>query len=197
MRNNNICVDLDDTLVGWVDAFRKWYNHVYGVSLQMKEFKTYRFNLILQLSWRETQERVENFQKSDYFRKILPVEGAVEAIDRLVQQGKRLFLTTSRPDFLKENTQKLIDQYFKDKFLEVFYSSNHYTKRENCGMSKGEICKKLNASLIDDSLDYLMQCVLLGLEGILFGNYPWNQNGELPLGVTRCLTWKEILERLK
>jgi hypothetical protein len=33
----------------------------------------------------------------------------------------------------------------------------------------------------------------MGLMAILFGKYPWNQNGALPEGVLRSENWKETL----
>jgi len=193
----NICVDCDDVLVDFHTPLRVWHNVTYGTNLKHEDFTSYRFNLIWGGSGEEAIRRVNEFQNSPYAKKILPIEGAVEAIDILLQRGKRLFLTTSRPIFLRGDTEELLNKYFKDKFLELFYSSNNYSQAKNSGKSKGEICKDLNALLIDDSLDYVKQCALLGLDGILFGNYPWNQNGNLPKNVVRVKNWEEVLGQLK
>jgi uncharacterized HAD superfamily protein len=192
----NICVDCDDVLVDFHTPLREWHNAIYGTNLKHEDFISYRFHEIWGGTGEEAIKKVNEFQHSEYGKKLLPIQGTVESIDILLQRGKKLFLTTSRPLSSKGDTEKLLETYFKDKFLDVFYSSNHYTKAKNSGKSKGEICKKLNASLIDDSLDYVKQVALMGLRAILFGDYPWNQNGTLPEGVSRAENWKRTLEIL-
>lgn len=61
--------------------------------------------------------------------------------------------------------------------------------------TKAEICHALGAStLIDDSLVHVSQCVDAGIDGILFGDYPWNQSAQLPDGIKRCVDWSAVLE---
>ena len=110
-----------------------------------------------------------------------------------------MYLITSRPDYLKDKTIEQIERHFGDSFSGLFFSSNHYTKRKNSGKSKAEICLDLRVSkLIDDSLEYALQCAEKGLEVFLLSNKdtPWNQNGEYK-GITRVKNWKEIWEVLK
>jgi len=190
----NICVDCDDVIVDFHTALMNWHNATYGTSLKLEDFTTYLFNQVWGGAIEEAVKKVNDFHHSVYSKEILPIEGAREAIDILFQQGKRLFLGTSRPLFLREDTEALLDKYFRGKFSEIIYCSNHYSKAKNSGKSKGEICKSLNALLIDDSLDYIKQCSSLELNGVLFGDYPWNQNGTLPFGVLRADNWKEVLE---
>jgi hypothetical protein len=33
-----------------------------------------------------------------------------------------------------------------------------------------------------------------GVDGLLFGNYPWNQSKELPSNVRRVANWAEVKE---
>ena len=64
-------------------------------------------------------------------------------------------------------------------------------------LTKAEVCKEIGAvALIDDSLKHLLQCSEVGIEGILFGDYPWNQTDSLPENITRCTNWLEVLEHL-
>ncbi|MGH7234327.1 MAG: hypothetical protein ACREF7_02680, partial [Candidatus Saccharimonadales bacterium] len=59
--------------------------------------------------------------------------------------------------------------------------------------SKAEVCQELGAiALIDDSLGHTKECAEVGIEGILFGDYYWNQVDVLPPGVTRCVDWQAV-----
>lgn len=215
--NKRICIDLDDTLVDWNGALRKWHNETYGTNLKLEDFKDYNFEVFG--TPQEARRKIEIFNNSAYHERFLPIEGSVEAVDILLKRGKELFILTSRSDFLKANTERLIDNQFRNKFSDILYSSNHYSGRENSEKTKAEICRELNdALLIDDSQDYIFQCLLVGIKGILFGDYPWNQISnsvknykyrdrdfdpwnQFDKNLTDCLvrakTWKEVLEKVE
>ncbi|HEY5267859.1 MAG TPA: hypothetical protein VII94_01850, partial [Candidatus Saccharimonadales bacterium] len=62
-------------------------------------------------------------------------------------------------------------------------------------LTKAEVCIDLGAiALIDDSLPHILHAVESGVEGVLFGNYPWNQTLELPIGAIRTESWPKVLE---
>lgn len=190
-----ICIDLDDTLVDWNGALRKWYNNKYGTNLKLKDFKSYFFNEVWGGTLQEAIDKVDIFNHSNYNQRILPLEYSREAINILTEQGRELFIATSRPDFLRDETQRLLNEFFKNKFSDVFYSLNHYSGRENSGKSKVEICKDLGAMLIDDSQDYVIQCHNAGIPTLLFGDYPWNQlDFNTSLIIRRAKNWKKVLE---
>jgi uncharacterized HAD superfamily protein len=190
------CIDIDDTLVDYNSALRNWHNENYGTSLRFEDFKSYFFNEVWGGTLQEAIEKVEIFNKSGNPKRLSPIEGAVNAVNLLSQNGTRLFVVTSRPDYLKEDTEYLVNNLFPNKFSDILFSSNHYSKRENSGKTKAEICKELNGFLIDDSLSYILQCQDEGVGAILFGNCPWNQsNGHK--GIIRTENWRKTLELLE
>ncbi len=64
-------------------------------------------------------------------------------------------------------------------------------------VTKAEICQKIGAfALLDDSISHLVECAEVGVDGYLFGDYPWNQVEELPNGIVRCLDWQEVADNL-
>jgi uncharacterized HAD superfamily protein len=191
-----IGIDLDEVLANFHAAIMDYHNKVYGTFLKPEDFKTCLYNEVWGGTLQEAIQKVNDFYFSSYFSNISPISHSVSSVDILARENE-LFIVTSRPNFLKEETERWLNQFFQDKFSGVFYSSNHYTKRKNCGKSKWQICKELEVSvLIDDSLDYVTQCPSTGIRGILFGDYPWNQNGNLPKNVIRVRDWKEALEQL-
>ena len=192
-----IGIDLDDVLADFHTGLMNYHNETYGTSLKPEDFKTYLFNEVWGGTLQEAIQKVNDFHHTIYFREISPIESSVISVDVLSRESE-LFIITSRPSFIKEQTEEWINRFFDDKFSGVFYSSNHYSKAENSGKSKSQICKELEISLlVDDSLDYVKQCPPMGIRGVLFGDYPWNQNGSLPLNAVRAENWKEVLEQIK
>ena len=189
-----IAIDMDDVLADFHTGFMNYNNLIYGTSLRREDFTTYQFNELWGGTVEEAIQRVNDFHRSVYFREILPLSDSIDSVGTL-SKGNELVIITSRPTFTREETARWLDLFFKEKFSGIFYSSNHYSG--TTGKSKSEFCKELGLSvLIDDSLDYVKQCPPLGISGILFGDYPWNQNGNLPSGIVRVKNWKEVLERL-
>ncbi len=191
-----IGIDLDEVLADLIGNFIIHHNQTYGTFLKKEYFKTYSFSDTLGITSEEGIKRVYDFYKTKYFKDMQPIKDATETINLLNQQHN-LYLVTSRPDFLKKETEEWLVKYFQNSFLDIFYSSNHYSKRNNCGKTKSQLCEDLGISiLIDDSLEYILQCSDIGVGGLLFGDYPWNQNGNLPQNVSRTRNWKEVLEKV-
>jgi len=200
MKNKNkrrIGVDLDEVLADFNTAIRNYHNKVYGTSLKPEDFKTSLYNEVWGGTLQEAIQKVNDFYCSPFFSDISPIPHSISSIDILKRENE-LFIITSRPTFIEEETKRWLDEFFRNKFLGVFHSSNHYSKAENSGKTKSQQCKELEISvLIDDSLDYIRQCPSMEIRGILFGDYPWNQNGNLPPNVVRVKNWKEVLAQLK
>ena len=191
-----IGVDIDEVLADFNASFIEYCNRRFGKVLKREDFVSSNYSNFLEKTAEETIEIVDDFYQSVYFEKIIPLFDSVNAISYLSHLNK-LFVVTSRPDFLISSTKKWVYDNFGNNFLGIFHSSNHYTNRQNCGKSKVEICRNLNVDLlIDDSLDYTIQCSKAGMDSLLFGNYPWNQNGRLPMNIHRVKDWQEVLETL-
>jgi len=187
-------IDLDDVLTDFQTALMEYHNKVYGTALRREDFKTYQFNQVWGGSLQEAIQKVNDFHQSIYSKQISPIPDSANSVEILSKENE-LFVITSRHKLMKEETEKWLNKFFRGSFSDVFYSSNYYSGAE--GKSKSEICKELEVSaLIDDSFDYIKQCSSFRIKGILFGDYPWNQNGNLPSNVVRVRNWKEVLEQL-
>jgi uncharacterized HAD superfamily protein len=191
-----IGVDIDDTLLDFVGSFIEYSKKIKEIDLKREDFRTYSFDKVLKLpSMGEAIQIVFEFYDSDFFRKMPPLSGSTEAISNL-KKNYELYIITSRPDYLYNATMNQLWNNFRNIFLDVLFSSNHYTGTKNSGKSKAEICLNYGIStMVDDSLEYALQCTDKGLEVILI-DAPWNQNGEHE-GITRVNNWKEVLEKLK
>jgi uncharacterized HAD superfamily protein len=189
-----IGVDIDDALLDFVGAYILFHNETYKTNLKKDDFKTYAFNFARGGTMKQAVNSVNQFYKTPFFKEMEPFPGAVEVIQKLKEKNE-LFIVTSRPLNMQKSTLEWISKYFTNIFSEIIFSSNHYTKAKNSGKTKAEICSDLEAYLlIDDSLEYALQCADKGVEVILLDS-PWNQNGKHER-ITRVKNWKEIGELL-
>lgn len=189
-----IGIDIDEVLIEFARGFCDYHNEKYGTKLTLSSFFTYKFHLVLKIPQEECTARVNDFFTTDFFTNLSPVDGAVQAI-RILSKDYDLPVITSRPLFLRDQTNHYLDQYFPGMLSDRYFSSSYY---HNSGgpLSKPALCKQLCADVIvEDSIDYALQCAEFGIAVILFDR-PWNQ-GPLPKGVTRFYNWPQIVEFIR
>lgn len=197
MKNRQrIGVDLDDTSFDFIGALILFHNAVYGTYLKKEHFLSHRYHNVWGGTGEEASKKVDYFSTTKYFDKMQPIFGATEAIS-LLARDRDLMAITARPKNIKEKTAWQVRKHFGNNLNPIFHSYNHFTKVPNDG-TKLEICLRENISaMIEDSLEYALQFADTGIKVLLFGNYPWNQNGRLPSNISRVENWKEVLEQLK
>lgn len=186
----SIILDADDTTADFFTAFLDYYNARFGTSFGIKDFWTRKFHLVLGGTGEEAKKVIDEFHRSPYFRRILPIKGSVEGATRLVRKGKKLYVATARADDVMKETEEFYETYFRGMISDIIHSSNSHTGRVNSGRSKWEISRDLKAPMIDDDLEYTIPCSQLGFGGILFGNYGWQTN--VPSGIPRAKSWEDI-----
>jgi len=193
MTKKVIAIDVDEVLFPFVEMFSRHHNQKYGTNFTIDDFITYEFQNVLGLNTIETVERVYAFHRlSDSH--IKPLEKARESIVALSQKYSIAVVTARHPQF-GEQTKAWMDIHFDTDFHDLVAIG--YEKVMERPRTKAEVCSELNAvALIDDSLDNVSGCAGAGIQGILFGDYPWNRTGELPQGVVRCRNWEETLRFL-
>jgi len=183
-KERKIGFDLDDSVFDFIGSFIEYSNKTNKTSLKREDFVRYTFDV----------KKIFDFYNTDFFRKMSPLPNSKEVIISL-KQNSLLYVVTSRPDFLYNDTMNHLWENFRHCFSDVFFSSNHHTGDENSGKTKAEICLKKGISvMIDDSLEYALQCAERGINALLL-DAPWNRNGE-HRGVIRVKNWKEIGELL-
>jgi 5'(3')-deoxyribonucleotidase len=194
-----IAVDCDDVLVPTSTAIVRDYNRRFGTNVALADM----YQPATLATWGTDSddvaiERVNEFLHSQEHAQIVPDEETVRAVKLLASQHE-LHLITGRADFLKDVTRQLLDTYFKDCFLSVEHT-NYVLPSTSTAIrrSKGQICKSIGATvLIDDHLVHGQDAIDAQLEKvILFGDYPWNRQKELPYGIVRCVDWFAVTKEL-
>lgn len=186
-----MAVDVDEVLYPFVASFLVHHNDTYETDHKFDEFLSYEFEHALGIDVDETIRRVYGYLETDHSH-IDSLEGAKEAIMELSSRHDLYVVTARHPKF-EESTKRWINERFGNVFQSVI--SIGYAPIMEKPVTKAEICNQLGAvALIDDSVGHVTHCAESGIEGVLFGNYPWNQTDELPERVTRCNDWPAVLE---
>jgi uncharacterized HAD superfamily protein len=191
MEREKIGIDVDEVLLPFAREFINYDRQRYPSDLRIEDFFCYRFEDVINISLEEAKQRVYDFNGADHSL-IAPIEGAQEGLERLGDKHDLVVVTARHPQFAS-NTRSWLDIYLEDYFADIVHIG--YAPLMEHPKRKVDICRDLGLiALIDDSVDHVTECAEEGIEGILFGDYPWNQVDELPSGVTRCANWAAVLE---
>lgn len=108
-----------------------------------------------------------------------PISGAFEVLQRL-KNDFTLHIVTARQAKLEETTRRWLERYYPDTFENIHFG-NHYGGPGDRIRSKYEMCADINAlCLIDDSPNYVFNCMRHNLRAFIFGDYAWNHERNLP-----------------
>jgi uncharacterized HAD superfamily protein len=187
-----IAVDIDDVLVPFAEGLVSHHNQTYGTKLRLEEVKHHNFGEYWGVSHEEYLRRAWKWM-IDTHKSAMPVPGAVEAIKQL-HQRYRIAVITFRSAPLKDITIGWLDRNLSGYVDEPVLLGD----KEGTGAhiaTKAEVCQRIGArTLIDDHLKPIIEASEAGIQGLLFGDYPWNQAKELPDKVRRVRNWQEVLE---
>lgn len=191
MTKDVLACDVDEVLFPLLDNFLEDYNQANSTDIAAHEFMTYDFDKPLGLSVPETIDTLYKYLHTDHSH-IEPLEGVEDALGRLSRNFELEIVTARHPQF-----EIATLHWLQDKLPVKFRSIKliGYAAIMEKPVTKAEICHEIGAvALIDDSVEHVTTCAENGVEGVLFGNYSWNQTDKLPQGVTRCESWQLVAE---
>ncbi|GAC1386465.1 MAG: hypothetical protein NVS1B7_4780 [Candidatus Saccharimonadales bacterium] len=192
MSKEVIAVDVDEVLFPFLDEFITYHDNKYGSRLHKDLFYTYDFDQPLGLPQAETTKRVYEFL--DYIDEIPvdPLETACSSIAKLATKYD-LAIVTARHSQFERLTANWLSEHFPAIFKQV--RAIGYAAIIEQPLTKAAVCQELKAiALIDDSITHVTQCADAGIEGILFGDYPWNRIPIVKPGVFKCENWNKVVE---
>jgi len=188
-----IGIDLDGVLAELLSAIIEYHNVTYKTELAQKQFKSHGFWKTWGGTRDEAIQKLRDFYQTNYFKNIKPVSGAIKALSNL-KQNNDLFVITARPNEIIKDTKKWLNQYYPN-FFSGTYFANH-CPQSGSEIPKSQICDELEIEvMIEDSIENALDCAGLKRRVLLFDR-PWNQQAELPSGISRVLSWKEILKTI-
>lgn len=189
-----IAVDIDEVLADFIAYFVEYHNLTYQT--QMTKDKVFSFSLheVFGVTEEDISQKMIRFSKEGHDLKITLVPGAKEGIDALLKKGYELHLVTSRPGAIKKVTESWIAEHFPNKFTNLHHAFNPNIHKPGSKKKKWEICKEIGAEvLIEDFLPNAIGCAENGIKVYLMDT-PWNQTDDLPIGIIRVKSWKEIIK---
>lgn len=172
-------------------TFLRYYNTKQGTDYKLDQMTSYFLEDLTGDSTKDMLKKIQDYLKAETYLEGKPVPGSLEAIHKLREKFK-LVVVTSRDHFFRGHTEAFLDSHFSGLYDELHYT--HKADAPDERAPKYKICQELKAiALIDDHLSNVVGCAQNGIEGLLFGNYPWNQSDKLPVGVKRVNNWQEVL----
>jgi len=188
-----IGIDLDEVLADFLPALIEYHDANYGTSLVREQFQSYRFWETWGGTREEAIQKVYDFHKTSYFKNMKAVLGSQEAVG-ILKRNNDLVVVTSRQDDVAEATRGWIAQHFPNVFSEVYFA-NHYSQNGS-SITKKQICDSVGVDvLIEDSPEYALECLNPNRK-ILLLDCPWNRSSELPQGIYRVNSWKDIIDSI-
>jgi uncharacterized HAD superfamily protein len=190
-----IGVDLDEVLAEYLSAFISFHNDTYGTALQYDDFYTYKLWMVAKFTREETMKRIHEFHRTDYFKNIQPVEGAIAALSTLKARGHKLIVISSRQSNIESQTKEWLNLFFPGVFSKV-YVLNNFGDVHGIYRTKSSVCKELGVDImIEDAVDYAKECACADTRVILLDK-PWNRLMEESPFIVRTSSWTQVLEHI-
>lgn len=196
MSKRIIAVDIDDVLAASTDAVRKFVNERYSLDLQESHYQIKaEYWGYYEAVWDQHDLNGDGILDEFHAQYVInqsnidSIKGAVEVLTELANRY-RLVAVSSRRQEMQPETERWIRHTFGDVFEVVRCISSRDTK-----IDKGEACFELGASfLIDDNVQHCISAKQQGIQPILFGEYGWQHEQEIPIDLVRCMNWCEVSE---
>lgn len=190
-----IAVDIDDVLAANAEGFTAYSNEHYGTSLRPEDYHEHWAEL-----WKtdlaETGRRAAELHDSGILASYRHDDRALPVLTAL-HEDYSLIVITSRRSSVEQLTRQWIINHYDGIFDDVLFAGifdgpfeEALFKRTKAGL----FASNQVSFVIDDQLKHCLAGAELGIETILFGDYPWNRAEQLPANVTRCPDWAAVKE---
>ncbi len=187
-----IAVDIDDVLALSVDKFIEWSNNRFGTNIKFDDYVE-DWSELWNISQEETTERVNMMYKEGIPAQYSHVGEAVDVLNKL-KPDYELVVATARRSAEHMLTRDWIKKHYPAVFKDVHFAgiwdeiTEHSPKK-----TKAKLCRELGVDyLIDDQVKHCIGVSGIGIKALLYGDYPWNRDANLPRDIERVLNWKEI-----
>jgi len=199
MKNRlNVGFDCDDILVPFVHPFLEYYNGMYGTDFRLEDVWTYDISKVFGITVGTLKDRIANFVSTDMFRNLPPFEGAVKGIEKLANDGHKLYVISNRRNDLRDFTQDYMKRHFPDKFTDI-----HLTNWAALTGQKTTKCQAVEnygiEVFVEDCFEMSEEIAEKGKKVIML-NYPWNSRQtirpDLQDRIYRKHSWEGIVGKI-
>lgn len=192
MAKQTIAVDLDDVLAVNVPSFLEYSNKNWDTNLTLEDYDE-DWQKMWGVDLAERERRAVEVHESGLVSSHKRIDEAERVLRKLATKY-RLVIITSRRMSIQIETLRWIDKHFDGIFEDIRFAGIWDTVTEHANSAtKAELCRELGADfLIDDQPKHCIAVAEAGLQGLLFGEYPWNVLNQLPERVARVKDWQEV-----
>lgn len=193
-----IAVDIDEVLGAYAVEFVKFSNERWGTHLTVDDYKEH-WSEMWEVDMEETTRRAKELYKSGMTGRIPHIIGANEALKQLMKDFD-IVLVTSRPIVLEQETRAWLEKYYSDVVTAIYFAGMYdgAVTSNSFMQTKATIYSELKpAFVVDDQLKHCYAAVELGIDTILFGDYPWNQDMNATEGLVRCHDWQAVIDHIQ
>ncbi len=195
-----IALDRDDVLIDLNTGLQKFHNHHFGTNLGLEDIHTFDLSEVWRCTPEEAVERVRVFYKSQYYKDLVPLDGAVEGVKRLKDKGHKLVIVTSTHESALEAMYDSLAQHYPGCFNREDIYLTHTFGGSGKKRTKPEICAEIGArTLVDDHVGNLQGCRERDVHGILMRR-PWNRTFSAEIlsaeGIIPVESWQEVVEQI-
>lgn len=191
----NIAFDVDGTVAKYFEFFISYYNERFGTKLEVDDIHTLHLWEIFGMQKGEEMPIIEDFSKTDYFRRISSYDGSREAIE-IFSKKHNLGIITARSKSWETETRRWLQENYGNIFhnRNVHFTSQHFP--ENGGsQKKSEFCLEHGYdAIVEDYPGHANDCAAAGIRTFLITR-PWNWDNLHPK-VTRVKNYGELVERI-
>ncbi|HYF97093.1 MAG TPA: hypothetical protein VD947_03590 [Patescibacteria group bacterium] len=187
-----IAVDIDDVLALSVEKFIEWSNDRFGTDIKVDGY-TEDWSELWGISQSETTDRVNQMYREGIPAQYSKIDDAVEVLNKLKDRHE-LIIATARRNAEHMLTRDWVKKHYPAVFKDVHFAgiwdeiTEHSPKK-----TKARLCRQLGVDyLIDDQVKHCIGASRVGVQALLFGDYPWNRNAKLVKGVERVHSWREV-----
>jgi len=189
-----IGIDIDEVVVKYIESFLEFLKSEKNIFINYPEILNYhQIGTSVKANNGQIHQFIyEHVHQEGVLLNLELYEGAVDSINFL-DKIHEIFFVTSRHISNKDSTTQFFKKHFPNRDFEIIFSGDAWGGAK----TKSEICKEKGISLlIEDNLNYALECASNGIKVILFDK-PWNQEKDLPSNIFRVNGWKDALEKIK
>ena len=188
-----IYVDLDDVIAKTTCHYVEVVEREFGKTVDFENITSFNLQETLNLTDKEFDHFFALVHEPEIILNLEPMEGALDVLNRWVNQGYEISVITGRLTSTYESSLEWLDSNKVpfDSFIMVDKYSRPIVDR-NIAISLIEFSKMKFDLAIEDSADMAEFLSRKMNTSVIIYDKPWNRNAVFQNGVKRCATWEEI-----
>lgn len=178
-----IGIDIDNTINDLCKSVLSVYNEDSGDTLTIDDIKAYRIEQFVKPEYQE--EFYKYFMDKRVWKRIKPIDKAVETIKEWCKEGHEIVFVTSTESY---------NLYKKEGWLKRLFPEINMRK-SLCKIPEG---KKWWLSELDVIIDDFSDNIINSKHHKILLDYPWNRDvNDKDEGIVRCFNWGDIFKEIK